>query len=132
MNGWTKNSLLKDIAFKAIYITANVLLQKPSKASKAKDHLKVLERIDLWSNGKIDESLFEGETIQSRLHHINTQKSIVELSKTFAILTEKGNVNEALKLLASNISNSILPLDDKTLSFLNQKHPASSPMKKYC
>ena len=39
---------------------------------------------------------------------------------------EKGNVNGALKLLTSNISNGILPLDDKTLSLLKQKHPTSS------
>ena len=41
---------------------------------------------------------------------------------------KKGNVNGALKLLTSNISNGILPLDDKTLSFLKQKHPASSEL----
>ena len=41
---------------------------------------------------------------------------------------EKGNLNEALKLLASNISNGILPLDHKNLSLPNQKHPASSEL----
>ena len=89
--------------------------------------MKALERgIDLRINGNIDELLFEGKTIQSRLHHINTPKGIGELSKKFALLMEKGNVNGALKLLTSSISNSILPLDDKTLSLLKQKHPASS------
>ena len=80
MNGWTNNLPLKDIAFKATHIMLSLRLQKPSKISKAKDHLKALERrIDLWINGKIDELLFEGETTQSRLHHINTPKSIGEL-----------------------------------------------------
>ena len=101
------------------------LLQNPSKTSKAKDHLKALERINLWINGNIDELLLEGETIQSRLHDINTPKSIGELSKKFALLMEKGYANGALKLLASNISNGIFLLD-KTLSLLKQKHPASS------
>ena len=101
------------------------LLQNPSKTSKAKDHLKALERINLWINGNIDELLLEGETIQSRLHDINTPKSIGELSKKFALLMEKGNANGALKLLVSNISNGIIPLD-KTLSLLKQKLPASS------
>ena len=128
MNGLTNNSPLKDIAFKAIHIMPSFLLQKPSKTSKAKDHLKALERIDFWGNGKIDELLLEGETIQSRLHHINTPKNIGELSKKFALLTEKGNVNGALKLLTSNISKGIMPLDDKTLSLLKQKHPASSEL----
>ena len=52
---------LKDIAFKAINIMPSLFLQNPSKA---KDHLKALERsIYLWSNGKINELLFEGKTI---------------------------------------------------------------------
>ena len=98
MNGWTNNSPLKDIAFKTIHIMSSLLLQKPSKTSKSKDHLKALKRrIDLWIKGKFEELLFEGETIQSRLHHINTPKSIGELSKKFASLMEKGNVNGALK-----------------------------------
>ena len=62
------------------------------------------------------------------LHHINLPKSIGESSKKFALLMEKGNVNGALKLLTSNISNGMLPLDDKTLSLLEQKHPASSEL----
>ena len=37
-------------------------------------------------------------------------------------------MNSALKLLMSNISNGILPLDDKTLSLLKQKHPVSSEL----
>ena len=128
MNGWTKNSPFKHIAFTAIHVMSS-LLQKPSKTSKAKDHLKALEkRIDLWIRGNIDELLFEGETIQSYLHHINIPKSIGELSKKFALLMEKENVNGALKLLRSTISNGILPLDDKTLSLLKQKHPASSEL----
>ena len=126
MNGWTDNSPLKGIAFTVIHVIPSLLLQKPSKTSKAKDYLKALERrTDLWINGNIDEHLFEGETIQSHLHYINTPKSIGKLSKKFVLLMVKGNVNGALKLLKSNISNGILPLDDKTLSLLKQKHPAS-------
>ena len=79
MNGWTNNSLFKDIAFMAIHVMHSLLLQKPSKTYKAKDHLKALEgRINLWINGNIDELLLQGETIQSRLHDFNTPKSIGE------------------------------------------------------
>ena len=105
MNGWTNNSPLKDIAFKAIHIMPNLLLQKPSKTSKAKDHLKALgERTDLWSNGNIDELLFEGETIQSSFHHINTPKKIGELSKKFTLLMEKGKRNEEVLLRGEKAS----------------------------
>ena len=48
------------------------------------------------------------------------------MSKKFALLMEKGNINGTLKILTSNISKGILPLDDKTLSLLKQKHPALS------
>ena len=48
------------------------------------------------------------------------------MSKKFALLMEKGNISGTLKLLTSNISKGILPLDDKTLSLLKQKHPALS------
>ena len=62
MNGWTNNSPLKNIAFTAIHVMLSLLLQKPSKTSKVKDHLKALERrTDLWINGNNDELLFEGD-----------------------------------------------------------------------
>ena len=46
----------------------NFLLQKPSKNSKAKDHLKVLERrLESWISGDLLELLKEAETIQKSL-----------------------------------------------------------------
>ena len=43
----------------------------------------------------------------------------------------KSNVNGALKLLASNMSNGILPLINATLQLLKQNHPESrkSPLE---
>ena len=41
-------------------------------------------------------------------------------------MTSKGNVNGALKLLTENMSNGILPLNDKTLTMLKQKHPEAN------
>lgn len=93
MNIWKDNS-------KVIHIMPRLLLQKLSEAFKAKDHLKVLEKTtDLWKHGKI------AETIESSLHHINTPESIGELSKKFALLMEKKNVNDASKLSSSNMYN---------------------------
>ena len=43
----------------------------------------------------------------------------------------KGNVSGAHKLLTENMSNGILPLNDKTLTMLKQKHPeANEPPQK--
>ena len=43
LNIWTNGTPLKNIALKAIHLMPALLLQKLSKASKAKDHLKALE-----------------------------------------------------------------------------------------
>ena len=44
INFWTDNSPLKLIAFKALHMIPALLLQKPSKRSKSKDHLAALSR----------------------------------------------------------------------------------------
>ena len=35
----------------------------------------------------------------------------------------KGNIKSAMKLLADNMQNGILPLNDQTMPQINQKHP---------
>ena len=61
MSAWLNDSPLKDLAFKAIHIMPNLLLQKPSKTSKSKDHTLPLERrMKLWENGEFDELVFGG------------------------------------------------------------------------
>ena len=53
INAWLNDSPLKYLAFKAIHIMPNLLLQKPSKTSKSKDHTSALERrIKLLERGE--------------------------------------------------------------------------------
>ena len=52
----------------------------------------------------------------------NTPSTIVEISKKFAREIRKGNINSAMKLLADNMKNGILPLNDQTLHQIKQKH----------
>ena len=81
INKWLQDSPLKDIAFKAIMIMPSLLLQKPSKNSKSRDHLKALERrMDLWISGEI---LHEGEAIQKDLRPSNTTSTAAKISKKF-------------------------------------------------
>ena len=109
-------------------VMPSILLQKPSKNSKSKDHVVALERrLLLWENGEIVDLLKEAQTIQDSLPSLNKPKNIGEISKRFSKLMEKGNVNGAMKILTNNMQKGILPLDDKTLKLLHQKHP--SPMK---
>jgi len=123
LHSWTSKTALVDIALKAMMIMPSLLLQKPSRTSKAKDHLKALERrLDLWNPGNILELLHEAETIQKSLKTICSKRYISEISKKFASHMHKGNVNAAIKLLTDNMQNGILPLNDETLKLLKQKH----------
>ena len=84
MNEWVQESPLKDIAFKAIMIMPNIPLKKPSKNSKAKDHLKALERrLESWTSGDLLELLKEAETIQKSLRSKKTSTNMAKISKRF-------------------------------------------------
>ena len=49
LNSWTEYSPLKDCVMKMIHIMSALLLQKPSKTSKSKDHVVALERrLETW------------------------------------------------------------------------------------
>ena len=68
LNSWVEGKAPHNIAFKAIMIMPNLLLQKPSKNSKAKDNLTTLERrMQSWLKGDLMELLDEGQTIQKNL-----------------------------------------------------------------
>ena len=124
MNSWTEDSPLKEIAFKAIHIMPSLLLQKPSKNSKAKEHTLALKRrLELWEQGNLHELFKEAKAIQKQLTSGNKKADILSISKRFANLMKSGNVNGALKLLTDNMSGGILPLNDETLNLLIQKHP---------
>ena len=85
MNEWFQEPPLKDIAFKAIMIMPNILQQKPSKNSKAKDHLKDLERrLESWLSGHLLELLKEAETTQKSLRSKKTSTNTAEISKGFS------------------------------------------------
>ena len=90
----------------------NLLLQKPYKNSKSKDHQLALEsRLKLWHKGEFKELYFKGETIQASLKTIQKTSSMVEISKKF---------NSAIKLTDIQYGNGVLPINKNTLL---QKHP---------
>ena len=50
INAWVYDTPIKDIALKALHVMPALMLQKPSKNSKSKDHLKSLERrFEIWT-----------------------------------------------------------------------------------
>ena len=126
MNEWLHDSPLKDIALKATMIMPSLLLQKPPQKSKSREHLKTLERrMDLSTSGEILNLLHELEMIQKDLRSSNTPSTVAEMSKKFTREMRNGNVSNAMKLLTDNMQNGILPLNQKTLNQLKQKHSQS-------
>ena len=86
MNEWIHEQPLKDIAFKAIMVMPSLLLQKPSRKLKSKDHSKLLEnRMKLWHVGEIMELLKEAETIQKDLRVSNAPSTIAEIFKKILV-----------------------------------------------
>ena len=124
---WIQDSPLKSIALWAIHIMPALLLQKPSKNLKSKDHLVSLERrLKLWEEGNISNLVHEGETTQERMKISEKGMNTEKISLKFKNMMSKGKVNRVLKLLTENMSNEILPLNDKTLKMLKQKHPEAN------
>ena len=117
------------IALKVYHILPSLLLQKPSKNSKSRDHLKKLEeRLAQWKNGNILNLLEEGKIIQQKLT-TGKRRSPEENAKTFAKLMLQGKINAALNLLSTETSGGVLPLSESVIAGLNQKHPAPAPVQ---
>ena len=90
-----------------------LLLQKPYKNSKAKDHSShLLRRLDLWSNGSFEELLHECQCIQDRLKR-TTQSEVTsrDQSRLFDHLMSEGKVSMATRLLAEESKGGVLLLD---------------------
>ena len=107
-----------------MHVIPALLLQKPSKNSKSKDHLKSLERrFEIWKEENINKLYEDGKTIQDRLKSDGSPNDIVKISKKFKLQIQKENDNGALKILTSNMNGGILPLTDETLQLLELKYP---------
>ena len=123
LNAWTFDSPLKFVALKGIHVMPTILLQKPNKKSKLKDHMKALERrLKLWDEGNLLELFAQSKTIQDYLKTRTPTGEISDIARKLLMLMQKGDVNAPLKLLANNMNNGILPLNGDTPIVLDQKH----------
>ena len=83
---WIQDTLLKSISLKAVHVIPELLLDKPSKSSKAKDHLQALERrVTLWDKGNIEGLLYESMAIQQRLRSDKEVMAIAKISLTLNV-----------------------------------------------
>ena len=129
-------SSLERISMKAITLVQILLLQKPGKRSKTKDHICHLKRrLDLWHNGDIRELLDEGRSIQARLISRKAKGKNDIDNHIFRSLMAQGKVKSALRYISSDSSGGVLGLNDiipqtgemTTRDVLKLKHPPGQP-----
>ena len=133
---YATGSALESVALRAAMTICVLLLQKPSRLSKSKDHVACLERrMGPWRAGDLDELLQEGLTIQRRL--INSKRKpcseIEKIRRVFVKEMSKGNTKAALRSLSKDNRGSVLRLSDivsspegahaSVLDTLKAKHP---------
>ena len=70
INAWVYDTPIKDITVHLMHL---LLLQKPRKKSKSKDHLKSLERFEILNERNINELYEEGKANQDRLNQMEVQ-----------------------------------------------------------
>ena len=131
------SSALESVALKAATLMPLLLLQKPTRKSKAKEHITCLERrLDTWRNGDLNELLREGRTIQQRISRSTPVLDNKRLSRSFANLMFQGKTQAALRLLSKQSRGGVLHLDDptdtengqrKVRDILSEKHPPGQP-----
>ena len=131
-------STLEAIALKAATVLPILLLQKPSKGSKAKDHVTILERrLDSWSAGDLDGLVKEGRAIQQRLPRSDTSNGSSNLARNFSNLMFAVKCKAALDLLSNSSSRGLLHLNNpveasnpdspSVKQILISKHPEGQP-----
>ena len=105
-------------------ILPSLLLQKPSRNSKAKDHqVKLTKRLKLRREGKISDILEEGRNIQQHLKSARPRQP-EDTARIFANLMLQGKVNSALRFLTEDHDKGgILSLTETVLGDLKEKHP---------
>ena len=119
-------SSFQGIAIKVVMILPNLLLQKPSGTSKAKEHTKVLtDRLQLWSEGKIRELLRDCHQIQKKLKS-SRKRSMDDIHRIFSNLVMEGKIGPALKFLDETVDNAVLTPNEEVINKLKQLHPPSS------
>ena len=108
---YVDDSALQLVALSAAMVVPALVLQKPSKTSKSKEHTRLLERrLSLWLDGRLFDLLHEGRTIQRRLRSSQSKNSNeCYIKKQFSKLMWEGKVKAALKLLRDTPSTGILP-----------------------
>ena len=119
------NSDLNSVAF--IMVLPTLILQKPSAASKSKEHSAAIERrLNLLRQGDLYLLLKEVRFIQGKFVNSKKARTVEDISKVFAKLVFQGKLSAAIKLLDSESSTGLLNLTPEVLERLKGKHPEAA------
>ena len=84
---FASGTTLESVSIKATIALPHLVLQKPHRSSKPKDHASSLERrMKLWEQGDLTELLKEGIAIQKRLSSSRHQGDEQQVARSFAKL----------------------------------------------
>ena len=113
-------------------LVVTLLLYSRKTVAKAKEHSAHLQRrLKLWEKGDLDSLVIEGRTIQRQLEKratkANEAKAEGQVARTFAKLMMEGKVKAALRILAQDSNDGVLPMSNEVLEALKKKHPARKP-----
>ena len=111
-----------------LHIFIPIMLQKPSKKSKAKTNEQYLQkRMNWWRQGDIDSIMSECREIQKRLKKNLDQKKEAK-EKAFCRLMLLGKVGQAMKFINSeDPTNGVHEMTDEIKQILQEKHPEGAP-----
>ena len=121
-------STMEALALKAATLLPLLVLQKPHRASKTRDHVDVVclqRRLALWAAGDIEALVKEGRVIQKHLLKRFGKRQEEHLSCSFANLMFLGKTQEALDLLSQETRGELLHLSD----LVNPSDPSSQTVK---
>ena len=121
---FTDKTKWERLALPLVHIFFPLMLQKPSKTSKAKDHTKYLSaRLEKWKAGDLKSLIAEGKEIQKRLEKSH-KKQRESNEKAFCRLMFEGKVGQAVKFI--NNEDTVVGVHKLTVEIkqiLQDKHP---------
>ena len=138
----TDATTLESVAITAAMVLPSLILQKPHRSSKTKEHVTYIERrMKLWQEGNLVDLLKEGQTIQQQLQHsAQDKRSEEQLARSFSKLMMEGKVRAALCLITKQEGGNPMAIDQPVNTDMNGttlmvfdvlklKHPEGKPVK---
>ena len=110
------------LALPLVHIFLPLMLQKPSRKSKAKDNTKYLQkRLEWWYTGNIKSLLSEAREIQKRLSK-GISKREEAREKAFCRLMLLGKIGQAMRFINNeDVNLGVHPLSDQIVDILEKK-----------